>query len=78
MPFVTIPVAGLTVDEAVMGDWYISVGDAVSLGQELCIIAFEKVDVSIESDVAGTVVELLVATGDVVTPGQRIAEIGDG
>ena len=78
MPYITVPVAGMTADEAVMGDWYVSVGEAVSLGQELCSITFEKVDVSLEADVAGTVVELLVAAGDVLRPGQRIAEIADG
>jgi pyruvate/2-oxoglutarate dehydrogenase complex dihydrolipoamide acyltransferase (E2) component len=72
---VVVPVAGMTTVEGVLGEWLVAVGDAVSAGQDLAVVEFEKVDVHIESEQGGTVLELLVGEGAPVEPGSAIARI---
>ena len=53
-------------------DNYVSVGDKVKKGQVLCIIEAMKLMNEIESDIDGTVVELMVENGQPVEYGEVI------
>jgi acetyl-CoA carboxylase biotin carboxyl carrier protein len=51
---------------------FVEVGQAVTVGQPLCIIEAMKLMNELESDVAGTVVEVLVEDGQPVEYGQPL------
>ncbi|NBB07955.1 acetyl-CoA carboxylase biotin carboxyl carrier protein subunit, partial [Pseudomonas monteilii] len=48
----------------------------VALGDTLIIVESMKMEIPVESEVAGTVRRMLVAVGEPVAEGQAIAEIG--
>lgn len=57
-------------------DPYIKVGDKVNVGDTVCIVEAMKMFNPIESDVAGTVLEIIANDGDAVEYGQPIILIG--
>ncbi len=62
--------------EAAIQSWSVAIGDEIAVGQPLAEIETDKAVVEYASDVAGTVLELLVAEGDLVDVGAPIAVIG--
>lgn len=56
-------------------DAYAQAGDVVAQGQVLGLMEIMKQFAEITAPVAGTLVEFHVADGDVLAPGQTIAEI---
>ena len=56
-------------------DAYVKVGDRVTIGQTLCIIEAMKLMNEIESDVTGTVMEILIDNGRAVEYGQPLFRI---
>lgn len=75
MSDVVIPKWGLTMDEAVLVEWYKSVGDSVSEGEAIAEIETDKANSDIESPATGVVRDLLVEPGAAVVPGQVVARI---
>ncbi|MBP1041928.1 acetyl-CoA carboxylase biotin carboxyl carrier protein [Vagococcus sp. BWB3-3] len=77
--------AGQTVDSPLVGVAYLSgapgeaafkqVGDKVAIGDTLCIVEAMKIMNEINSDVAGTVTEILIQNEDVVEYGQALFRI---
>ena len=63
---VVLPEMGESVTEGTVTKWLVEVGETVELDQPLVEVATDKVDAEIPSPVAGTVVEILRAEGDVV------------
>lgn len=63
--------------EAAIQSWSVAVGDAISVGQPLAEIETDKAVVEYAAEVAGTVLELLVAEGDLVDVGAPIAVVGE-
>jgi acetyl-CoA carboxylase biotin carboxyl carrier protein len=63
--------------EMVANVWKVvaAAGDAVAAGGPLVILESMKMEIPVESPVAGTVAELLVREGDVVQEGDVIARI---
>lgn len=57
-------------------DPYVKVGDTVNVGDTVCIVEAMKMFNPIESDVAGTVLEIIAKDGDAVEYGQPILLIG--
>lgn len=57
---------------AVDAEILVAPGDAVQVGQHVVEAGSDKVDFAIESDVAGTVAEVLVSVGDVCAMGSVI------
>ena len=55
---------------------FVQPGDTVEQGQVLCTIEAMKMFNAIESEVSGTVVEILVAAGSEVESGQPLFRIG--
>jgi pyruvate/2-oxoglutarate dehydrogenase complex dihydrolipoamide acyltransferase (E2) component len=66
---------GTGVQDVVIEEWYVQVGDQVSAGQPLVLVETDKTTTEIESPVAGTVRRLLVEEGVEALVGAVIAEI---
>jgi acetyl-CoA carboxylase biotin carboxyl carrier protein len=57
---------------------FTDVGKAISVGQTLCIVEAMKLMNEIESDIAGTVLEVLVQNGTSVEFGQKLFKVKKG
>ena len=75
MTEIVIPKWGLTMEEAVLTEWYKAVGDSISEGEAIAEVETDKTNSDIESPVPGVVRELLVEAGASVVPGQVVARI---
>ncbi len=77
---VLMPKMGTSVVEGTVVGWNVSVGDAVSADDPLCVISTDKVDSDAPSPASGTLTEILVEEGETVDVGTVIARIavGDG
>lgn len=73
---VELPKWGMTMQDAVIVEWLVEVGDVVTQGQELVIVSTNKVEASVEAPVGGTITEILVAEEDTVEVGTVLARIG--
>ena len=69
---VKMPRLGETVDEVVLLEWLVEVGDRVEEGAELALVETDKVETEVPSPVAGTVAELTVSVDADVTTGEVI------
>ncbi|SHL27401.1 2-oxoglutarate dehydrogenase complex dihydrolipoyllysine-residue succinyltransferase [Roseibium suaedae] len=72
---VVAPSAGESVTEAEVGEWSVKVGDVVKADDVLVELETDKAAQEIPSPVAGTVVKIVSATGDTVTPGTLLCQI---
>lgn len=72
---VTMPKWGMTMQEALLVEWLVTVGESVTEGQPLATVETEKVDAEIESPGTGTVSELLAEPGTEVEVGTVIARL---
>src|SRR5207302_7382528 len=75
---VVTPAAGESVSEGTILEWHAKVGDFIKATDTIVEISTDKVDVELPAPASGTVTELLVEEGDVVTVGQVIARIAAG
>ena len=72
---VVLPKWGMSMQDAVVAEWLVAVGDTVTEGQPLATVETDKVEAAVESPGAGTVLELLAAAGDTVDVGAVMARI---
>lgn len=72
---VVLPKWGMTMQEAVVGEWLVAVGDTVTEGQPLVTVESDKVDADVESPGAGVVAEILVETGETAEVGAVLARL---
>lgn len=70
-----LPKMGESVAEATVTNWLKNVGDKIEMDEAVLEIATDKVDSEVPSEVAGTLIEILFNTDDVVQVGQTIAII---
>lgn len=77
---VPMPHMGVSVEEGTVVEWLKGVGDEVAVGDVICAIATDKVDVEVEAPAAGVLARIAVAEGEDVPVGEPLAElaIGDG
>ena len=75
MTEVELPKWGMTMQDAIIIEWLVAVGDSVTQGQELVIVSTNKVEASVESPVDGTVTEILVELEETVEVGTVLARI---
>src|SRR5690349_11267867 len=75
---VVTPAAGESVSEGTVLEWRVKVGDFIKATDTIVEISTDKVDVELPSPASGTVTEILVEEGDIVTVGQVIARIAAG
>jgi pyruvate dehydrogenase E2 component (dihydrolipoamide acetyltransferase) len=76
MPDVVMPRLSDSMEEGTVLQWLKQVGDEVSVGDELVEIETDKANMAYESDVAGTLSEVLVQEGETVPIGTPIARVG--
>ena len=72
---VKMPKLGENVDEVLVLEWTVSVGDVVAAGDSLMTVETDKVEAELPSPVSGTVVELLVEIDDEVSVGTPVCTI---
>src|SRR6185503_16356879 len=77
MPEIVMPRLSDSMEEGVILKWLKQVGDEVAVGDELVEIETDKANMAYESDVAGTLTEILAQEGDALPIGAPIAIVGD-
>ncbi len=75
---VVMPQLGETVSEGTITVWHKKVGDTVSAEEVLFEVSTDKVDTEIPAPAAGVLTEIVVAEGETVGVGTRLAVIDDG
>jgi pyruvate dehydrogenase E2 component (dihydrolipoamide acetyltransferase) len=76
MAEIVMPRLSDSMEEGVILKWMKSVGDEVAVGDELVEIETDKANMAYESDVAGTLTEILAGEGDALPIGAPIAVVG--
>src|ERR1700749_3865440 len=76
MSEVVMPRLSDSLEEGTILTWLKQVGDEVAVGDELVEIETDKANMAYESDVAGTLQEILAQEGDTLPIGTPIARIG--
>jgi pyruvate dehydrogenase E2 component (dihydrolipoamide acetyltransferase) len=64
-------------DEGTILTWMRKVGDEIEVGDEIVEIETDKANMAYESDVAGTLTEILAQEGETLPIGTPIARVGD-
>jgi len=72
-----MPQLGETVTEGTITRWFKQVGETVAADEPLFEVSTDKVDSEVPAPAAGVVSEILVAEGDTVDVGVRLAVISD-
>jgi pyruvate dehydrogenase E2 component (dihydrolipoyllysine-residue acetyltransferase) len=78
MPDIVMPRLSDSMEEGTVLQWMKQVGDQVEVGDELVEIETDKANMAYESDVAGTLTEIVVGEGETVPIGAPIARVGEG
>ncbi|HEX5762554.1 MAG TPA: dihydrolipoamide acetyltransferase family protein [Solirubrobacterales bacterium] len=78
MAEVVMPRLSDSMEEGTVLTWLKQVGDEVAVGEALVEIETDKANMAYESDVAGTLSEILVGEGETVAIGTPIARVGEG
>jgi pyruvate dehydrogenase E2 component (dihydrolipoamide acetyltransferase) len=78
MADVVMPRLSDSMEEGTILQWLKAVGDEVAVGDELVEIETDKANMAYESDVAGTLSEILVQEGETVAIGVPIARVDGG
>jgi pyruvate dehydrogenase E2 component (dihydrolipoamide acetyltransferase) len=74
---IAMPRLSDSMEEGTVLNWLKKVGDEVVVGEELVEIETDKANMGYEADVAGTLLEILVAENETAPVGAVIARIGD-
>ena len=77
MAEIVMPRLSDSMEEGTILTWIKRVGDEVAVGDELVEIETDKANMAYESDVAGTLTEILAQEGDTLAIGSPIAIVGD-
>jgi pyruvate/2-oxoglutarate dehydrogenase complex dihydrolipoamide acyltransferase (E2) component len=67
-----MPKLGLTMEEGLVKEFMVKVGDKVKKGDIVLIIETDKVEYEVESPYDGVVKKILLKEGDIVPPGTPI------
>ena len=74
---VVMPRLSDSMEEGTILRWIKSVGEEVSIGEELVEIETDKANMVYESDAAGTLIELVADEGETLPIGEVIARVGE-
>jgi pyruvate dehydrogenase E2 component (dihydrolipoamide acetyltransferase) len=77
MAEIVMPRLSDSMEEGVVLKWLKQVGDEVAVGDELVEIETDKANMAYESDVAGTLTEIIAPEGETLPIGAPIAVVGD-
>ncbi|KAF8137416.1 hypothetical protein EV363DRAFT_662551 [Boletus edulis] len=75
---VKVPQMAESISEGTLKSWSKQVGDTVEADEEVATIETDKIDVTVNASVSGTIVELLANEEDTVTVGQELFRIEAG
>jgi pyruvate/2-oxoglutarate dehydrogenase complex dihydrolipoamide acyltransferase (E2) component len=75
---VKLPRLGETVDQVVLLEWLVKVGDTVAEGDPLALVDTDKVEAEVPAPVGGVVAELLVEVEAELETGTRMCLIDAG
>ncbi|WP_028922660.1 biotin/lipoyl-containing protein [Pseudonocardia acaciae] len=75
MTEIVVPKWGVTMDEATLLQWLKQVGDQVAVDEPVAEMETDKATAEVLSQASGRIVELCVAEGEDVVPGQVIARL---
>jgi pyruvate dehydrogenase E2 component (dihydrolipoamide acetyltransferase) len=78
MSEIVMPRLSDSMEEGTILTWLKQVGEEVAVGEELVEIETDKANMAYESDVAGTLTEILAGEGETLAIGSPIAIVGDG
>src|SRR3954447_14532 len=74
---IAMPRLSDSMEEGTILSWMKQVGDEVAVGEEIAEIETDKANMAYEADVAGTLLEIVVAEGESAEVGAVIARVGD-
>jgi pyruvate dehydrogenase E2 component (dihydrolipoyllysine-residue acetyltransferase) len=74
---IVMPRLSDSMEEGTVLRWLKGVGDEVGVGEELVEIETDKANMVYESDLAGTITEILAQEGDTLEVGEPIARVGE-
>ena len=74
---VVLPQQGNSVEEVVLLDWKVAVGDSIAEGDVLCEVETDKATMEVESTASGTLLAQLADAGDEVPVKTAIAVVGE-
>jgi pyruvate dehydrogenase E2 component (dihydrolipoamide acetyltransferase) len=77
MAEIVMPRLSDSMEEGTILRWMKQVGDEVAVGEELVEVETDKANMAYESDVAGTLTEILAQEGETLPIGAPIAVVGD-
>jgi pyruvate dehydrogenase E2 component (dihydrolipoyllysine-residue acetyltransferase) len=77
MPEIVMPRLSDSMEEGTILSWLKQVGEEIAVGEEIVEIETDKANMAYESDVAGTLTEILAQEGETLAIGSPIAVIGD-
>jgi pyruvate dehydrogenase E2 component (dihydrolipoamide acetyltransferase) len=77
MPDIVMPRLSDSMEEGTILTWMKKVGDEIEVGEEIVEIETDKANMAYESDVAGTLTEILAEEGATLAIGTPIARVGD-
>jgi pyruvate dehydrogenase E2 component (dihydrolipoamide acetyltransferase) len=72
---IRMPKLSMTMEEGEFGSWLVAAGDSVTKGMPVAVVMTDKVEMEIESEVAGTVTRLTAQEGDVVPVGDPLGYV---
>jgi pyruvate dehydrogenase E2 component (dihydrolipoamide acetyltransferase) len=77
MAEIVMPRLSDSMEEGTILKWLKQVGEEIAVGEEIVEIETDKANMAYESDVAGTLTEVVAREGDTVPIGEVIARVGD-
>jgi pyruvate dehydrogenase E2 component (dihydrolipoamide acetyltransferase) len=77
MAEIVMPRLSDSMEEGTILTWLKKVGDEIGVGDEIVEIETDKANMAYESDVAGTLTEILAEEGETLPIGSPIARVGD-
>jgi pyruvate dehydrogenase E2 component (dihydrolipoamide acetyltransferase) len=77
MAEIVMPRLSDSMEEGTILTWLKRVGDEIAVGEEIVEIETDKANMAYESDVAGTLTEILAQEGETLAIGSPIAVVGD-
>jgi pyruvate dehydrogenase E2 component (dihydrolipoamide acetyltransferase) len=77
MAEIVMPRLSDSMEEGTILTWLKQVGDEIAVGEEIVEIETDKANMAYESDVAGTLTEILAQEGETLEIGSPIAVVGD-
>jgi pyruvate dehydrogenase E2 component (dihydrolipoamide acetyltransferase) len=77
MAEIVMPRLSDSMEEGTVLQWLKSVGDEIAVGDEIVEIETDKANMAYESDLAGTLTEIVAEEGETLPIGSVIARIGD-